>query len=133
MLFRSLLDRIDIRTFVEAPTRAEMSSETLGESSTVVRKRVIAAREISSKRFEGRGWSLNSQIPARELRSAFKGEKDAMAFLHHELDLERLSARGFHKVLRLGWSIADHRGHARPTLDDIKTAFHLRQGMESEL
>ena len=128
-----LLDRIDIRTFVEAPTRAEMSNETLGESSSLVRSRVIEAREISKSRFASYGFTLNSQIPARELRSAFKATKDAMQFLHHELDLERLSARGFHKVLRLGWSIADYRRHERPTLEDIKSAYELRQGMENEL
>jgi magnesium chelatase family protein len=44
-----------------------------------------------------------------------------------------LSARGFHKVLRLGWSIADYRRNIRPTLEDIQKAFHLRQGMENEL
>ena len=53
-----------------------------------------------------------------------------MTFLHTELDSERLSARGFHKVLRLAWSVADQRGHSIPTKDDVETSHQLREGME---
>jgi magnesium chelatase family protein len=125
-----LLDRIDIRTFVEAPTRAEMASEIYGESSAVVRERVIAARNSSLERYQGCSWSLNSRIPPRELRGRFTAEKSAMAFLHIELDSERLSARGFHKVLRLAWSVADQNGHTIPTKGDAEIAYLLREGMD---
>lgn len=125
-----LLDRIDIRAFVEAPTRIEMASSEQGESSTQVRERVIAARIISQERYAGCSWSVNSRIPPRELRGRFKAEKEAMKFLHLELDSERLSARGFHKVLRLSWSVADQRGHTIPTKEDAETAYQLREGME---
>ena len=53
-----------------------------------------------------------------------------MAFLHTELDSERLSARGFHKVLRLSWSVADQKGHQIPNKDDVEIAYLLREGME---
>jgi magnesium chelatase family protein len=125
-----LLDRIDIRTFVEAPTRAEMASDIFGESSAVVRARVIAARGSSLERYQGCSWSLNSRIPPRELRGRFTAEKSAMAFLHMELDSERLSARGFHKVLRLAWSVADQNGHTVPTKEDTEIAYLLREGMD---
>lgn len=125
-----LLDRIDIRAFVEAPTRTEMASEEPSESSREVRDRVIAARAIASERFAGREWSLNSRIPARELRNRFRAERSAMSFLHQELDAERLSARGLHKTLRLAWSVADSRGHSIPTLEDAQMAYNLREGME---
>jgi magnesium chelatase family protein len=108
-----------------------MASTEIGESSEVVRQRVISAREVSSERFAGSAWNLNSQIPPRELRTRFKAEKSAMALLHIELDAERLSARGFHKVLRLAWSVADNRGHAIPIKDDVEMALQLRQGMET--
>jgi magnesium chelatase family protein len=125
-----LLDRIDIRTFVEAPTRAEMASEIFGESSAQVRARVIQARSASLERYAGCSWSLNSRIPPRELRGRFSAEKKAMAFLHVELDSERLSARGFHKVLRLAWSVADQIGHSVPTKEDTEAAYLLREGMD---
>jgi len=123
-----LLDRIDIRAFVEAPTRVEMASEIQGESSQVVRERVVAARSIATERFAGEPWSINAKIPSSHLRARFKAEREGMAFLHAELDAERLSARGFHKVLRVAWSIADSAGHARPTRDDVELAYVMREG-----
>lgn len=123
-----LLDRIDIRAFVEAPTRAEMASEILGESSQVVRDRVVKAREIAAERFMGESWAINSKIPSSQLRGRFKAEREGMSFLHSELDAERLSARGFHKVLRVAWSIADSVGHSRPTRADVESAYMMREG-----
>ena len=123
-----LLDRIDIRAFVEAPTRVEMASEVHGESSAIVRERVLAARNIASERFQGLGWALNSEIPSSQLRGPFKAERAGMSFLHAELDAERLSARGFHKVLRVAWSLADLHRNPRPTLNDVESAYLLREG-----
>jgi magnesium chelatase family protein len=125
-----LLDRIDIRVFIDSPSRIEMASEELGESSATVRERVIAARAIADDRFAGCSWRVNSQIPPSQLRNRFRAEKSGMNFLHTELDKERLSARGFHKVLRISWSIADSRGHAIPTKEDVELALRLREGME---
>ncbi len=125
-----LMDRIDIRSFVEVPSRTELASSLVGESSLVVRERVIAAREIAAKRFSGDDWFLNSRIPARELRERFRARKEGMAFLHTELDHQRLSARGYHKVLRLAWTIADRNGVTSPGLPEVESAYHLRQGVE---
>lgn len=125
-----LLDRIDIRTLVEVPSRAELASETPGESSARVRERVVAARALAEERFYGEGWVLNSRIPASQLRERFRAKREGMAFLHSELDQERLSARGFHKVIRLAWSIADREGVTTPGLPEIQRAYLLRQGSE---
>ena len=91
---------------------------------------MITARAISVHRFADCLWKLNSQIPPSELRKRFRAEKSGMNFLHTEIDNERLSARGFHKVLRIAWSIADSVGHSIPTRDDVESAFRLREGME---
>jgi len=123
-----LLDRIDIRLFVEAPTRVEMSSHDVGESSEVVAARVMAARARAAERFNNLPWELNSQIPAAHLRKVFSAERAGMNLLHQELDSERLSARGFHKVLRVSWSIADLNYHERPTEMDVREALELRIG-----
>ena len=125
-----LLDRIDIRLQVDPPTRVELASTELGESSTSVRERVSIAREISAKRFNQYPWRMNSEIPAKYLRNEFRAEKSAMALLHIELEKERLSARGFHKVLRLAWSIADSQQHEIPVKADVEKAISLRMGTE---
>ena len=123
-----LMDRIDMRITVEPVGRADISSVTLGESSAVIAERVRSARLIARDRFEGRGFELNSAIPARELRNDFKPDRHAMNFLHDELDHERLTARGLHKVIRLSWTLADLAGRNQPTLQDVTNAYELREG-----
>ncbi|CAB4895097.1 unannotated protein [freshwater metagenome] len=126
-----LLDRIDIRVFVDAPSRVEMASMAPQESSAEVRTRVINARNIAAERFADEEWQLNSEIPPSLLRKKYAAERSAMNILHQELDLERLSARGFHKVLRVAWSIADLSGHSTPTSVDVQEALAMRSGMEN--
>jgi len=125
-----LLDRIDIRLQVDPPTRVELASTNLGESSNQVRARVSAARLLAEKRFSKYSWQLNSEIPAKYLRQEFRAEKSAMALLHIQLEKENLSARGFHKVLRLAWSIADSHQHEVPNKADVEQAISLRMGAE---
>ena len=125
-----LLDRIDLRIFVERPTRVEISDQESGEPSSTIRNRVISARTLAAERFTDEPWALNSQIPASALRKKYRASKEAMAHLHGELDAERLSARGFHKVLRTSWSIADSLGHNIPTLADLQLALTMREAGE---
>ena len=125
-----LMDRIDMRVQVEPVSRVEMAATDLGESSDDIRKRVIAARLSASQRFAGRPWKLNAHIPSRELRTTYRPQKDAMNFLHDELDRERLTARGLHKVIRLSWTLADLAAREVPTLADVQRAYSLREGSE---
>ena len=125
-----LLDRIDIRLQVDPPTRTELASTELGESSATVRARVEIAREIAARRFHEYPWRTNSEIPAKFLRNEFRAERSAMALLHIQLEKENLSARGFHKVLRLAWSIADSHAHEIPLKTDVEMAISLRMGAD---
>ena len=125
-----LMDRIDIRVSVDPVGRVELASTELGESSADIRNRVIGARGRAAQRFKDEPWTLNSQIPARSLRTTYSPDRSAMNFLHDELDKENITARGLHKVIRLSWTLADLAGHAKPTLDDVQRAFLLRDGGE---
>jgi magnesium chelatase family protein len=125
-----LMDRIDMRVQVEPVTRVEMSQSDLGESSAVIAQRVLAARGRAKERFKDETWSLNSEIPSRALRTTYKPERSAMNFLHDELDRERLTARGLHKIIRLAWTLADLSGNSLPQLADVKRAYQLREGSE---
>jgi magnesium chelatase family protein len=125
-----LMDRIDLRVHVDPVGRIDMARSELGESSAAIRARVITAREIAQKRFIGLGYTLNSQIPARSLRTIFQPERIAMSFLHDELEREHITARGLHKIARVAWSLADLHGHEIPTLADVKQAHSMRGGIE---
>ena len=123
-----LMDRIDLRVRVDPLSRVELSKPDLGEPSATIKKRVVLARSVASVRFRDENWSLNSEIPSRGLRTKYQPERTAMNFLHAELDQERITARGLHKVMRTAWSIADMSGHTRPNLEDTQIAYSLREG-----
>jgi magnesium chelatase family protein len=124
------MDRIDMRVQVEPVSRVEMAATELGESSAEIKARVISARNSAAQRFAGREWQLNAHIPSRELRTTYKPERLGMNFLHDELDKERLTARGLHKVIRLAWTLADLAQREIPTLSDVTQAYALREGSE---
>lgn len=126
-----LMDRIDLRVQVDSLSRVELSKPELGEASATIKHRVVAARSVASARFIDENWSLNSEIPSRALRTKYQPERSAMNFLHSELDQERITARGLHKVMRTAWSIADMSGHSRPSLEDTQIAYSLREGTGS--
>jgi magnesium chelatase family protein len=126
-----LLDRIDLKVHIDPVGRVDMARNDLGESSDVIRARVIAARAVAAERFAGLSWQLNSQIPTRALRTTFQLERGAMNFLHDELEKERITARGLHKISRVAWTLADLSGHDRPTRDDVERAYELREGSQS--
>jgi magnesium chelatase family protein len=123
-----LMDRIDIRVEVDPVGRTELASEELSENSDSIRARVLLARERAALRFANESWSLNSEIPSTALRVQYRPERAAMNFLHDELDKERITARGLHKVMRLSWTLADLSERKVPNLDDVKRAYLLREG-----
>jgi magnesium chelatase family protein len=125
-----LMDRIDMRVQVEPVSRVEMAATELGETSAQIRERVIAARSAASQRFADKPWKLNAHIPSRELRTTYRPEKAAMNFLHDELDRERLTARGLHKIIRLAWTLADLEQRSVATLADVQRAYSLREGSD---
>lgn len=124
-----LLDRIDLRVTVENVSRVELA-DNLNESSADIRQRVIQARAIAAKRFENESWRLNSEIPPRALRTKYQPDRKAMNFLHDELDKEKITARGLHKIIRTSWTISDLKGLDRPTLAEVIESHALREGIE---
>jgi magnesium chelatase family protein len=123
-----LMDRIDIRVTVDPVGRVELASQELGESSADIRQRVIDARARAALRFKDEKWRLNAEIPARALRRDFAPDREALNFLHDELDHERITARGLHKVVRLAWTLADLSGREKPGLPEVQRAYQLRSG-----
>lgn len=109
-----VLDRIDI--CIEAPRIdvAELNSgNNLCESSRSIRKRVIAARSIQQKRFSGTGLRFNSDMDPNEIkRYCILGirEKSLLEQIFHRLNL---SARSYHRLIKVARTIADLDGSER--------------------
>ena len=125
-----LLDRIDVRIQVDPVAHAALFDDAgTRESSAQVAARVAAARAAAAERWRGTPWRSNSVIPGSVLRAA------PWALPHHvlrttETYLQRgqLSARGFDRVLRLSWTVADLAGHVAPTAVDLSEALFYRTG-----
>lgn len=126
-----LIDRIDIRLKVESPTRSELALAST-KTSALMRDRVVRARAIAQERFATARFKLNSEIPPNLLREQFRPRKDGLALLHSLLDSESITARGFHRAMRVAWSIADLTGISTPGKEEIERALELRVGIKGE-
>jgi len=98
-----LLDRIDIQISVPAVTRAELAQATPGEASAVIQARVETARA----RMLQRQGKPNAVLGTREIDHLCIPDKTGAALLDQAVARLNLSARGYHRVLRLARSIAD--------------------------
>ena len=103
-----LLDRIDIEIEMPSLTIDEMTSSERGEGSAAVRERVIKAREIASKRFEGvSGVYCNAQIRPGASDELLKISEASLALLRRSFSAIGLSARAYDRIIRVARTIAD--------------------------
>ena len=128
-----LLDRIDITLTVDSLTRSAFHGNGSGISSAQIREKVIKAREVASERFAEEQFSVNADIPSDLLRSKYRPERRAMTLLLDLLDEGAISARGLHRVLRLGWSFADLAGRSVPGLEEIERAVEMKMQIAASL
>ncbi len=122
-----LLDRVDIQLELGPVTpSALLADREWVEASAVVAKRVADARTAAAARWAGSGWETNSAIPGQTLRGVRRLSRATTAAAEHALDLGELSARGYDRVLRLSWTLADLRGANSPAASDVNEAMALR-------
>jgi magnesium chelatase family protein len=127
-----LMDRIDIQLRVSRVTavRLRLGDESPNLSSATARKRVTDARLATAERLAQTPWRLNSEVPGAWLRSRERRLTPATtASIDRALERGGLTMRGYDRVLRLGWSIADLAGAAIPSADHIGRALYLRRAL----
>ena len=122
-----LLDRVDIQLQVERVSLAEFGQSGAEEDSAAVAGRVREARLRQSERLQPFGLETNSQVPGRILRGELRLAPAATRILDHSLERGILTARGYDRVLRLAWTLADLGHRDKPDTDDIGQALGLRQ------
>jgi magnesium chelatase family protein len=105
-----LLDRIDIHVEVPRLEYEKLSDERLGEPSAQIRQRVEAARSMQRERFEGTGLTCNAEMTPKEVREFCPVQADAQNLLRAAMTQMQLSARAFHRILKLARTIADLAG-----------------------
>lgn len=103
-----LLDRIDLHIEVQKVSYEELSAKSKGESSKEIRKRVIEAREVQTKRFMGiEGVYCNAQMNTKMSRKICKLDEASSQMLKKAITSFGLSARAYDRILKVARSIAD--------------------------
>ena len=126
-----LLDRIDIELSlarVAVAHAATAGGETV--TTATARERVREARARSAARLAGTPWRLNAQVPGTWLRQGpLAPAPEVRRLLDAALHRGALTLRGYDRVLRVAWSIADIAGSDRLGAADIGRALYLKKGI----
>jgi len=129
-----LLDRIDIQLRVQRITAAQLraAQESRGVSTATARERVAAARAMAAVRLSTTPWRLNSQVPGAWLRGpGVRLAQSVTASIDRALERGGITMRGYDRVLRLAWTIADLAGNDSPNATQLGQALYLRRAMSS--
>ena len=119
-----LLDRIDIHMEVPRVEYEKLSDDRLGEPSAAIRARVEAARERQRQRFAGTHLLSNADMGPAEVREFCPVDEAGKSLLRAAMQQLHMSARAYHRILKLARTIADLAGS-----DRIETV-HLAEAIQ---
>lgn len=123
-----LLDRIDIHLEVAAVPFKDISDERQGESSLAIKKRVDSCRRIQEKRYgDLQNIHCNAQIGPAEIEKYCKVDATAMRLLQRSVEKLGLSARGYHRILKIARTIADMDNKELLELSHVAEAVQYRR------
>ena len=122
-----LLDRIDIHIEVTPVPFEKLSEDRRGESSIEIRKRVTAARQKQTKRFEdNEKVHYNAQMSVKQIREHCALDADSMNLLKVAMERLNLSARAYDRILKVSRTIADLEGSEKIKGAHISEAIQYR-------
>jgi magnesium chelatase family protein len=121
-----LLDRIDIHVEVPRLNQEELMGVPKGESSAIIRKRVVAARKRQQERYAGTGIFANAAMQSRQIRKYCALDGAAKELLKQAIDQLGLSARAYDRILKLSRTIADLAGSERIEMTHVAEAIQYR-------
>ena len=122
-----LLDRIDLHIEVPAVKYKELSSKAEGECSRLIRDRVVAARQIQTKRLaERKGMYSNADMQSKDIQTFCRLDSAGEDLLKLAITKLGLSARAYDRILKVARTIADlaHSTDIRP--ENISEAIQYR-------
>ncbi len=123
------LDRIDIRIDVPAVSASDMIGPASGESSATVAARVTAARNIQRESYINAGHPeifTNAAAPVSLIEDVVNPDKESQSLLLQAADRFSLSARAYHRVLKVARTLADLAGAERVARPHIAEALSYR-------
>lgn len=123
------LDRLDLQIDVPAVTPADLALPPSKEGSKEVAARVLRAREIADAR---NGGCANAQLSSEQLDYVAALDRDGQALIQNAAEALGLTARGYHRVLRVARTLADLGGSENVRRIHIAEALSHRRGRASE-
>jgi magnesium chelatase family protein len=125
-----LLDRVDLQVRLMPVTAAQLLQDGYAaEPSAVVAERVAKARASAAARWAEHGWQTNAEVPGPVLRRRpWRLSRLSTVELERHVTAGSLSARGYDRVLRIAWTIADLDGRGHPDSGDVTEALSMRMG-----
>lgn len=121
-----LLDRIDIQVSVPPVDTSLFAGSACGESSAVIRQRVLEARAIQRERFKGTNFKSNAEMSSEFARESCKLTSQTENFAISAADKMGLSARGYYRLLKVSRTIADLREASQVNINDLSEALRYR-------
>jgi magnesium chelatase family protein len=128
-----MLDRIDIHIDVPRVNYEKLSSDRLGEPSALIRERVQAARKMQEERFAKGQETLrsnkivcNADMRVAEVRKFCKLDDAGDSLIRAAMSQMNLSARAYHRVLKLARTIADLAGCEQIQVAHVAEALQYR-------
>ncbi|MDY3538110.1 YifB family Mg chelatase-like AAA ATPase [Riemerella anatipestifer] len=121
-----LLDRIDIHIEVQKVEFDQLSDKRKGESSEIIRQRVLKAREIQQERYQDLAISYNAQMGPKEIEHFCELDEVSLLLIKNAMEKLNLSARAYDRILKVSRTIADLEGEANIQSHHIAEAIQYR-------
>ncbi|KKU73280.1 MAG: Mg chelatase-related protein [Parcubacteria group bacterium GW2011_GWA2_47_26] len=125
-----IIDRIDLHVEVPRLKFDKLTEEKVAESSSEVRAKIEAVRKIGQERYAGLPYSTNAEIPAQDIKRFCPVDQTTQDLLRNAVDRMHLSARAYHRILKLARTIADVENSAPIQMTHVAEAIQYRQKSE---
>lgn len=121
-----LMDRFDIFSWVPPVKYEELISPDRENMSTKIKERIERARKLQKERLHNEGVLTNAEMKIPQIKKYCQVDSRSQNILRKFVNSGKLSARGYHRVLRVARTIADLEGKEKISFEDVSEALMYR-------